>query len=88
MHRLLCYHLECSYVCFCFLYTYMYALDYLNQGSSQKPPQITDFLCIYDDDTHFYLCISVQEAPNDVATFNKLMNEDQQDGSASKGTCY
>lgn len=43
---------------------------------------------VYDVDMPFYICLSVQEAHNDVVTFNKLMDEGQQDGSAVKYTCY
>jgi hypothetical protein len=36
----------------------------------------------------FYLCLSAQEALNDIVIFNKLMDEGQQDGSAVKYTCF
>lgn len=50
--------------------------------------KIPDFFVVYDGNTNFHLCMSVQEAVNDAVTFNKFVNEGQQGGSAGEGTCY
>lgn len=64
-------------------------LGYLNQGFFTEDSQKSLIsLWIYDGNTNFHLCKSVQEAVNDAVTFNKSVNEGQQGGSADKGTCY